>query len=221
MREDNFTSGTQKMILNEFLKSSQVLMLPLYTKIFSLVFDTGKIPDKWAEGYIVPIYKNKGDVMDPDNYRGITLLSCMGKLFTSILNNKLNDYLSRYEILGEEQAGFRKHYGTCDHIFNLKCLIDLYLCKKKKLYCAFVDYKKAFDSVDRIALWQKMLKYNLDGKFFIIVRNMYEQAKSCVKLNGNCSQFFKSNVGVRQGENLSPVLFSIFLNDLTVFAKSL
>ena len=61
------------------------------------------------------------------------------------------------------------------------------------------------------------VNYNLDGKFFIIVRNMYEQAKSCVKLNGKCSHFFKSNVGVRQGENLSPVLFSIFLNDLTEF----
>ena len=130
------------MILNEFLKSSQDLMFPLYTNIFNLVFDTGKIPDKWAEGYIVPIYKNKGNVMESDNYSGITFLSCMGKLFTSILNNKLNDYLSRYETLGEEQAGFRKHYGTRGHIFDLKCLIDLYLCKKKKLYCEFVDYKK-------------------------------------------------------------------------------
>ena len=94
------------------------------------------------------------------------------------------------------------------------------MCKKKKLYCAFVDYKKAFDSVDRIALWQKLQKYNLDGKFLVIVRNMYGQAKSCVRLNGNCSQFFKANVGVRQGENLSPVLFSIFLNDLTDFLSN-
>ena len=73
-----------------------------------MIFETGKIPEKWAEGFIVPIYKNKGDVMDPDNYRGITILSCMGKLFTAILNNKLNDHLVQYEVLGEEQAGFRK-----------------------------------------------------------------------------------------------------------------
>ena len=91
-----------------------------------------KIPEKWAEEYIVPIYKNKGDIGDPDDYRGITILSCMGPVLTSILNNKLNTYLSNYSCLGEEQAGFRKNYGTCDHIFNLTCLIDLCLCKKKK-----------------------------------------------------------------------------------------
>ena len=106
-------------------------MLPLYTRLFNLVFETGKSPEKWAEGYIVPIYKNKGDIRDPDNYMGITILSCMGKLFTSFLNNKLNTYLTNYSGLGEEQAGCRKNYGTCDHIFNLKCLIDLYLCRKK------------------------------------------------------------------------------------------
>ena len=72
-----------------------------------------------------------------------------------------------------------------------------------------------FGSINRIALRQKLLKYNIDDKFFIIVKNMYDQAKSCIKLNGNCSQFFKANVEVRQGENLSPVLFSIFLKDLT------
>jgi hypothetical protein len=60
-------------------------------------------------------------------------------------------------LLCEEQAGFRKRYGTTDHIFNLKCLIDLYLFRRKKLYCAFIDYRKAFDSVDRILLWQKLL----------------------------------------------------------------
>ena len=122
-------------------------MLPLYTKIFNLVFDTGKIPDKWVEGYIVPIYKNKGDVMDPDNYRGITLLSCMGKLLTSILNNKLNDYLSRYEILGEEQAGFRKHYGTCDHIFNFK-LICIFVKRKSYIMHLWIIRKHLIQSIE-------------------------------------------------------------------------
>ena len=79
--------------------------------------------------------------------------------------------------------------------------------------------KKAFYSIDRVALWQKRSKNNIDGKFFIVVRNMYEQAKSCIKLNGNCLQFFNTNVGVRQGENLSHLLFSIFLNDLSDFLQ--
>ena len=58
----------------------------------------------------------------------------MGKLFTSILSNKFNDYLEMCDVIGKEQAGFRKKYGTCDHIFNLKCLIDMYLYKKRKLH---------------------------------------------------------------------------------------
>ena len=112
---------------------------------------------------------------------------------------------------------FRKSYSILDHIFNIKCLLDLYLCKKQKLFCAFIDYKNAFDSVDRIALWQKLLDRTIDGKVLVIIRNMYQQAKSCVRVNGMLSEFFRSGVGVRQGENLSPLLFSLFLSDLEDF----
>ena len=120
-------------------------------------------------------------------------------------------------ILCEKQAGFRKNYSTTDHIFNLKCLIDLYLFRGKKLYCAFIDYKKAFDSVNRTYLWQKLLSNNIDGKMFRIFHNLYASAKSCVKQGHMKSTLFSSNVGVRQGENLSPILFSLFLNDLSDF----
>ena len=205
------------LILNEFLKFSKTKMLLAFTKLFNLVFTSGIIPDGWSQGIIHPIYKNKGDKTSPDNYRGITILSCFGKLFTSILNDRLNKYLENMNVLNEEQAGFRKHYSTTDHIFNLKCLIDLYLCGGKQLYCAFIDYKKAFDSVNRSYLWQKLLSNNIDGKMFKIIHNMYANAKSCVRLGHLKSSTFSSNVGVRQGENLSPVLFSLFLNDLTEF----
>jgi hypothetical protein len=120
-------------------------------------------------------------------------------------------------ILCEEQAGFRKHYSTTDHIFNLKCLIDMHLRCNKTLFCAFIDYRKAFDSVDRCALWHKLLQYCIDGKMLKIIHNMYESAKSCVRLGTKLSDHFYSNVGVRQGENLFPVLFSLFLNDLVEF----
>ena len=97
---------------------------------------------------------------------GSLYLSCFGKLFTSILNNRLNNYLENMNIIAEKQAGFRKGYSTTDHIFNLKCLIDLYLFGGKKLYCSFIDYKKAFDSVNRVYLWQKLINNNIDGKMF-------------------------------------------------------
>lgn len=205
------------LIINEFLKYSTSKLLPIFVSLFNIVFDSGCIPESWSEGFIVPIYKNKGDPANADNYRGITVLSCFGKLFTCILNNRLNSYLENYNVLCEEQAGFRKQYSTNDHIFNLNCLIDLYLRCNKPLYCAFVDYKKAFDSVDRNTLWYKLLQQCIDGKLFKVIHSLYENAKSCVRLGCNSSSFFNSNVGVRQGVNLSPVLFSLFLNELTEF----
>ena len=77
-----------------------------------------------------------------------------------------------------------------------------------------MDYKKAFDSVNRACLWKKLLDHNIDGKIFRIIYNIYDKAKSCVKGNHGLTAFFASSTGVRQGENLSPILFSIFLNDL-------
>ena len=83
---------------------------------------------------ILPIYKNKGPVNDPDNYRGITLLNCFCKLFTSVLNNRLTEYIDELGIMGEEQTGFWHDYSTMDHVFIMKFFIDLYLNKRKLLY---------------------------------------------------------------------------------------
>ena len=98
------------MILNEFLKFSETKMLTAFTKFFNLVFSSGLIPNEWSQGIIYPLYKNKGDKANPDNYRGITILSCFGKLFTAVLSNRLNNYLENMNLLCEEQAGFRKNY---------------------------------------------------------------------------------------------------------------
>ena len=96
----------------------------------------------------------------------------------------------------------------------------MYTSKKKRLYAAFVDYRKAFDTVDRHYLWQKLLALGISGKIFNIIKNMYDSAKSCVQNGGDVSAFFECNIGVRQGENLSPLLFSIFLNDLSDFLSA-
>ena len=211
--KNNKASGLDG-IINEYISSTIHLFIDIYVHLFNLVLDTGKFPEKWLEGIIKPIYKNKGDPKRPENYRPITLLSCFGKLFTSVINNRLQTFIESNSILSEAQAGFRKGYSTNDHVFTLYSLAELLKARKKKLFCTFVDLQKAFDTVWRSGLWQKLLQNNISGKCFNVIYNMYQNIKSCVSCNDNFTCFFSCKTGVRQGENLSPILFAIFLNDL-------
>ena len=87
------------------------------------------------------------------------------------------------------------------------------------MFCAFIELKRAFDSVWRSGLWYKLNMFKINGKCFQLIRNIYENIKSCIILNGVKSDFFDCNIGVRQGENLSPFLFCVFLNDLESFGN--
>jgi hypothetical protein len=123
-------------------------------------------------------------------------------------------FLDTNGLLNEDQAGFRTGYSTTDHIFSLKFLIDKFKSQKKKLFVSFIDFSSAFDKVWRAGLWCKLRNIGVQGKLYQIIFNMYQNIKSCVSKDDLVSMFFDSTFGVRQGENLSPILFSIYLNDL-------
>ena len=201
-------------IVNEYIKYGIDKIANVLTAIFNLVLKAGIFPKSWLTGIIKPIYKNKGSKSDANNYRGITLVSCLGKVFTGLLNKRLSDFLEQNGVLNENQAGFRSGYSTVDHIFNLNLIINKFLSDGKKLYCAFVDYEKAFDTVWRKGLWFKLLNQGIKGRCFKVIVNMYDGIKSLVEKDGKLSEIFPCNMGVRQGENLSPLLFAVFLNDL-------
>ena len=101
-------------------------MITVYASLFNLILKTDNVPAQWTIGKIKPVYKNKGDSLDPGNYRPITILNCLGKLFTAVLNNRLCKFLEDNNLLSENQAGFWKHHSTRDHIFTLYSLIELY-----------------------------------------------------------------------------------------------
>ena len=206
--------STSDNILNEYIKSTKDKLLPIYIFLFNSILDTGYMPESWLIGAIKPIYKGKGSPCDPGNYRPITILSCLGKLFTAVLNTRITKFLEENDIINENQAGFRKRFSCFDHIFTLNTLINILKNKKQKLFCCFVDFSQAFDKVWRIGLWSKLLQSGINGKVFKVIHNMYQNIKSFVDTNDQNSPLFSCENGVRQGENLSPILFSLFLNDL-------
>lgn len=185
-----------------------------------MIFDTGKLPESWLRGIIKPIYKNKGNITDPQNYRPITIVSCLGKLFTAVLKARLNDFTEEFQIIKENQSGFRQGYSTLDNICSIFTLCQILKQKKKKMYCAFIDFEKAFDKVWREGLYYKLLLHNINGKMYNVIFNMYSNIKSCIAHNNQVSDYFNCEIRVRQGENLSPFLFSLFLNDLEDFLIS-
>ena len=137
--------------------------------------------------------------------------------FTALINDRLTSFVETNNIIEENQSGFRKGYATIDHVFTLKTIIDIYLSRKKRLYCAFVDFKKAFDTIWRVGLWSKLINLGLSGKILTVIQNKYINAKSCVTCNNNKSDYFMSHNGVRQGENLSPLLFALYVSDIESF----
>jgi hypothetical protein len=158
------------------------------------------------------IYKGKGDKRDPADYRGISLLSTLSKVYTGVLVRRLNDWIEKRGTISECQMGLRKGRRTVDNIFILRTTVDKYLSQKRgKENWLFVDVQKAFNKVVREALWWKL---GLSTKFVEGVKGIYRNVKISVKLEGNqVLDEFGSNIGLRQGCSLSPALFNIFIDD--------
>ena len=129
------------MLINELYVCGIVSLLPKLTALFNLKKISAHFPSAWKNGVIIPIYKN-GDMSDVNNFRGITLLSTLGKLFTKVLNNRLIFWSDTYDIISDSQAGFRKGWGTIDNIVIIQSIVDYSLEQGEKVYCDFIDFEK-------------------------------------------------------------------------------
>ena len=178
---------------------------------FQLVFDTSIIPSVWRKAIICPILKDYStDPRVPMNYRGVSLLSCISKLYSAFINKRLSCYLGDSDLLADEQNGFRRNRSCEDHVFSLNCLIR----NNDSLFVAFIDLKKCFNLIDRDMMLYKLLLNNIDGKIYNSISSIYQNSESCVRLNGKLTDWFICETGVKQGDNLSPTLFAVFINDL-------
>ena len=111
---------------NEMIKSSLNQLMPVYLKLFNAVLSLGTMPQTWCSGLITPIFKS-GTENDPSNYRGMCISSCLGKLFCSILNQRLLEHVQSLDILHNSQTGFLANNRTADHVLTLRTLIDKYI----------------------------------------------------------------------------------------------
>ena len=190
-------------------------------KLFSKCFETGLIPDQWNKSIINPIPKPGKDCRIPQYTRPISLVSTIYKVFSSVLNNRLKSYIENNNILSDEQNGFRRMRSCIDHIYVLITILKQRKLKKRETFVCFIDFKRAFDSVNHDLLIYKLLKNGIDGKFLKILKNSYSSMFSTVRLNGYYTDWFAVNSGVRQGDVLSSTLFGIFIDDLVQEIKEL
>ena len=138
----NGANSGPDLLLNEIFKNGSETLIHYLHVLFNKLFQMGYFLEKWSEGFIILIF-TKGDVNEVSNYRGITLLSTVGKLITRISNNRFNKWAEEYDVYIEAQAGFRKHMSTIDNIFVLNGLITHCINSSEYLYSCFVDFTKA------------------------------------------------------------------------------
>lgn len=188
---------------NETLKLGAPILLHHLTHLFNMILDSETVPEQWCTSDIILLYK-KGNPMDIGNYRPISLLASIYKLFSSILLNRIAKTID--ESQPKEQAGFRAGFSTTDHIQTLDQIMEKYKEFNRILYVAFIDYSKAFDSISHSAIWNALSQLNVEQKYINIIKNIYAKSTSRVKLETKGDEI-KIERGVRQGDPLSPKIF--------------
>lgn len=197
-------SGGPDCIPAEALKYAVEPSVTILHPLLHQIWEEENIPEDWKEGYIIKLPK-KGDLSLCKNYRGIMLLSTPGKVLNRILLNRMKASVDQH--LREHQAGFRKDRSCPDQIASLRIIIEQSLEWKSPLYINFVDFEKAFDSVDRDSLWKIMRHYGIPNKYISIVKATYDGMTCRVLHGGDVTEQFQVLTGVRQGCILSPLLF--------------
>ena len=202
----------------EYLIDAEDILLEPLTVTFNHMLACG-VPHSWCSGVIHPIFKS-GDANDPSNYRGITVTSVLAKLFAMVLEARMSIWAEDHDLRADGQAGFRKDYRTTDNVFIMQAVIANAHKAKKKLYCCFVDFKKAFDSVPRQRLWEVLASLGVQGDILACIRSIYEQDEACVLTRAGLTEAFRCTAGVKQGCPASPLLFGLYIDELEALLRA-
>ena len=200
----------------EYIKFAPENVKKALLYIMNAIFNSAIYPTSWSINFLRAIYKS-GPTDDPGNYRGLAIGSAIAKLYSSILLNRLESFVTDNNILSMFQIGFRKLFRTADHIYVLKTIINMKLAKGEKLYAAFIDFRKAYDTVNRDKMLKCLQDMGTGNKFTANINAIYRSVKYSIKLKGKVMDPISSNLGLKQGCPLSPLLFNIYINIISEY----
>ena len=192
----------------EVFKAGGETLITHLTRMFQVFWVNGQLPQDLRDANIIHLYKNKGDRSSCDNHRGISLLSIAGKILARIMLNRITKHILD-DVVSESQCGFRKQRGTVDMVFAIRQLQEKCVEQHQDLHLLFIDLTKAFDTVNRAALWAILSKLGCPPQFVQIIRSFHDGMFCRVIENGDASDPFPVSNGVKQGCVLAPTLFSL------------
>ncbi|MCO5612696.1 hypothetical protein L7F22_066965 [Adiantum nelumboides] len=198
---------------SEMLKWTGPLARQWIHELLNKAIMQGLPPVKWQQNWIKALFK-KGDINQPTNYRTIMVGSCMSKLLGSILEQAISSWAKTNDKRAKGQASFKPKHSTIDHLISLRVLMEESRLKGKNLHCCFVDFTKAFDTIPRAGLWQRMEHIGVPIHLRMAVARQYQQVRCRLKTHAGLSREFGSNMGVKQGCPLSPTLFGLCIDQL-------
>ena len=208
-------NGTSPVDMKEIVHELAPLLVPIFNDILNSKLE---FPKKWSTSIFFFLYK-KGTYNDPANYRSLAIEDPLLKIFTTALYIRLTDHCEAKHLLPEYQFAFRKNRSTISATSILKECVNNALKNRRRIFACFVDYKKAFDLVNREQLCEKLQKLGMPTAFAKIIFDLLANISFRVRSNDSISPPFESFNGVPQGDPLSPLLFSLFTSDLPSYLK--